>query len=311
MGKVVSMINWKGGVGKSTLTLHLGIGLQEKTNSRVLIVDLDPQCNLSFLALGVDSYVNKVYRKKTNTLKDVFHCYFNEIPLDVNDIVQEKLVNSSPGYIYTKVDTILSHQELVLIDLQLARSRKAGKDHKEETKYEVEKLSILASVLSQVKDNYDYVLLDCPPNVNIVTQNAFYASDYFVVPAIPDFLSTTGISLIVDYMENFNSSFAGMHSYAGLPPYVNTEFGGIIFNMVDEYGGRPKATHNETIQMVTSQHNGKVFDHYITDGDGISAAASVNLPVYSYDHLPRSRDNAKKQADYLERLVDEFLTRIN
>lgn len=253
MGKVVSMINCKGGVGKSTLTLHLGIGLQKKTKGRILIVDLDPQCNLSFLALGVDSYVNKVYRNNMNTLKDVFDCYFNDSPVEVNDIVQEKLVNSSPGRIYTKVDTILSHQELVLIDLQLARSRKAGKDHKEETRYEIEKLSILESLLSQVKDDYDYVLLDCPPNVNIVTQNAFYASDYFVVPAIPDFLSTTGISLIVDYMEKFNSSFAGMHSYAGLSkPYVNTEFGGIIFNMVDEYGGVPKATHNETIQMVSS-----------------------------------------------------------
>jgi chromosome partitioning protein len=311
MGKVVSMINWKGGVGKSTLTLHLGIGLQKKTKNRVLIVDLDPQCNLSFLAMGVDSYVKKVYKDNTSTLKDVFDCYFNDNPVDVNQIVQEKLVNSSPGYIYTMVDTILSHQELVLIDLQLARSKKAGKDHKEETRFEIEKLSILASLLSQVKDDYDYILLDCPPNVNIVTQNAFYASDYFVVPAIPDFLSTTGISLIVDYMEKFNSSFAGMHSYADLStPYVDTKFGGVIFNMVDEYGGGPKATHNETIQTVSSQHLGKVFDRYITDGDGISAAGSVNLPVYSFDHLPRSRDNAKKQSEYLELLVDEFITRI-
>ena len=74
---------------------------------------------------------------------------------------------------------ILSHQDLVLIDLQLARSRKSGKDFQEETRYEIEKLSILKSFVDKVKDDYEYVLIDCPPNVNIVTQNAFYASDYF------------------------------------------------------------------------------------------------------------------------------------
>src|SRR4051794_24596649 len=97
------MINWKGGVGKSTLTLHLGVGIQRKTKKRVLIVDLDPQCNLSFLALGVDSYVNKVYKKDTNTLKNVFDCYFNESTVNVDDIVQEKLVNSSPGFVIQKL----------------------------------------------------------------------------------------------------------------------------------------------------------------------------------------------------------------
>lgn len=206
---------------------------------------------------------------------------------------------------------ILSHQDLVLIDLQLARTRKAGKDHLEETRYEIEKLSILKSLLDHVKDDYEYVLLDCPPNVNIVTQNAFYASDYFVVPVLPDFLSTTGISLIVDYMEKFNASFKGMHNYAELSiPYVNTELGGIIFNMVDEYRGEPKATHLETMQIVSTQHADKTFDRYITDGDGISTTASVNLPVYSFNHLPRSRDNAQKQSNYFDLLIEEFIEKI-
>ncbi|QFF98034.1 chromosome partitioning protein [Psychrobacillus glaciei] len=311
MGKVVSLINWKGGVGKSTLTLHLGVGLQKKTNKRILIVDLDPQCNLSFLALGVDSYVNRVYKSETNTLKDVFDSYFNDGVFELTNIVQEKIVNDSPGRVFDHIDMILSHQDLILIDLQLARSRKSGKNHLEETRYEIEKLSILKSLLDQVKDDYEYVLLDCPPNVNIVTQNAFYASDYFVVPVLPDFLSTTGISLIVDYMQKFNASFAGMHNYAELStPYINTDFGGIIFNMVDEYRGEPKATHLETMHIVSTQHAGKTFDRYITDGDGISTAASVNLPVYSFNQLPRSRDNAQKQSKYFDLLIEEFIEKI-
>ncbi|EJD5584623.1 ParA family protein [Escherichia coli] len=72
MAKVISLINWKGGVGKSTLTLHLGVGLMRNSDEhpKVLLIDLDPQSNLSYLSLGVDDYVKYVYtNKKTNTKK--------------------------------------------------------------------------------------------------------------------------------------------------------------------------------------------------------------------------------------------------
>ncbi|MFC5604756.1 ParA family protein [Sporosarcina koreensis] len=311
MGKVISLINWKGGVGKSTLTLHLGVGLQKITNKRVLLVDLDPQCNLSFLALGVESYYESVYERGMATLKDVFDGYFNDKNVDGSSVTHEKLVNDSPSSAFDKIDMILSHQDLVLMDLILARSQKKGKDHKEVTRNEIEKLSILKTLLDQVKDDYEYVLLDCPPNVNTVTQNAFYASDYFVVPVKPDFLSTTGISLIVKYMDKFNADFERMHDYAEMPgPYVHTKFGGIIFNMVDEYKNEPKATHFETIQTVSAQHTGKTFDRYITNGDGIAVAASVNLPVYSFKYLSRSRDNAAKQSIYFSNLTEEFIGKL-
>ncbi|GGA46904.1 ParA family protein [Paenibacillus physcomitrellae] len=311
MPVVVSMINWKGGVGKTTLTLQIGIGLNKFHGKRVLLIDLDPQCNLSFLALGVESYVDKVYTKGTYSLKSVFDSYFSDTVIDAKSVIQDRVVNSKPGYVYTNVDMILSHQELVLLDLRLARSRKSGRDHKEETGFEIEKLAILKRVIDQVAGDYDYVLVDCPPNVNLVTQNAFYASDYFVVPAIPDFLSTTGISLIRDYMEKFNEDYRNMHRYAEYgEEYKDTKFGGIVFNMVDEYGGGPKRTHQETLTSIGAQHPGYVFEKYITDGDGISVAASVNLPIYAYEHLPRSNQNANKQSDYFENLINEFVTKI-
>ena len=61
MSKIVSMINWKGGVGKTTLTLHLAAGLASRHSKRVLLVDLDAQCNLSFLAIGASSYITHTY----------------------------------------------------------------------------------------------------------------------------------------------------------------------------------------------------------------------------------------------------------
>lgn len=311
MGKVVSVINWKGGVGKSTLTYHLGVGLAKFENKKILLIDLDPQCNLSFLALGVDKYVNQVYRNRVETLKNLFDSYFDDNEYNSANIIKNLLVNSSPGFVWSNVDMVLSHQDLVLVDLQLARTHKAGRDHKEETRNEIGKLSIIHNLLEEVKDDYDYILLDCPPNVNIVTQNAFYASDYYVIPAIPDFLSTTGISLIKDYMDNFNTSYKGMYEYSGMETtYNETQFGGILFNMVDEYNGGPKQTHQETITEVSTQHPGGVFTNYITDGDGISAAASVNLPVYSSEYLPRGNQNAQKQSAYLRNVVTEFISRI-
>lgn len=312
MPRVVSMINWKGGVGKTTMTLHLAAGIATRHTKRVLLIDLDAQCNLSFLAIGVSSYIAQAYKNNGPTLKNVFDNYFVHAPTSAANIILQKQVRARAGKVYNHVGIILSHQELTLLDMKLAREKRSGRDHREETKFEIEKLSVIKAIIDQVSADYDYVLLDCPPNVNLVTQNAFFASDYYVVPAIPDFLSTVGISLIKKYMDQFNSDYTSMWSYAGLPgAYVDTKFGGIIFNMVDEYGGGPKDGHNQIIQSTISQQGANaVFANYVTDGDGISAAAQMNLPIFAYSDLPRAHQNAEKQATYMGLVVDEFVTRI-
>lgn len=304
------MINWKGGVGKTTLTLHLAAGLAHR-GKKILMIDLDAQCNLSFLALGVDRYVNEVYTNGCTTLKNLFDCYFENETVCADDLIHQKLVRASPGKIFTKLDMILSHQDLVLLDLKLAKTQKAGRDHKETTRFEIEKIAVLHQILSEIREQYDYIFLDCPPNVNLVTQNAFFTSDYYIVPAIPDFLSTTGISLIDKFMQDFNADFRSMCEYAGIEEeYKETQFGGIIFNMVDEYRGAPKKTHQETISLIKKQFPGMVFENYLTDGDGIAAASSMNIPVYAHADLPRANPNGKKQAEYLNDIIDELITKI-
>jgi chromosome partitioning protein len=308
----VSLINWKGGVGKTTLTLHLAAGLASRHKKRVLLIDLDAQCNLSFLALGPGSYVNQVYRQGTETLKDVFDGYFQHTAVPANTVVLKKSVRARAGKVFTDVGIVLSHQELTLLDMKLARDKRSGRDHREETRFEIEKLSIIRSLINQVDGEYDYILLDCPPNVNLVTQNAFFASDYYLIPAIPDFLSTVGISLIRQYMDQFNTDFQSMCTYAGVTePYVDTKFAGIVFNLVDEYRGGPKAGHKEIFDSVKHEQGAaSVFTYFVTDGDGISAAAQMNIPVFAHADLPRSNKNAEKQASYLELVVDEFVSRV-
>lgn len=313
--EIISMINWKGGVGKSTLSLHLGVGLMRRkkgsSRPRVLLIDLDPQCNLSYLALGVNKYVDEVYNNGQITLKDIFDSYFEGKSISTSDAIISQPIIASPGRVWSNVDILPSHSDLVLVDMRLARERKSGTTHQEETKFELDKVSIIYNAIKQVENEYDYIILDCPPNINLVTQNSFFASNNYLIPAIPDFLSTVGISMIKSEMENLNKNFTGMISYSGAEiDYTDAELLGIIFNMVDEYGGGPKGTHEDTMENVNTQHDGLVFDAYITDGDGIAVAANNNMTVYSYDSLPKSKQNAEKQSDYLNEVVDELLSKI-
>lgn len=102
-----------------------------------------------------------------------------------------------------------------------------------------------------------------------------------------------------------------MIGYSGIDAtYADAELKGIIFNMVDEYGGGPKQTHDTTINLMKTQHPNLVFENYVTDGDGISTAADNNMTVYSYDHFPKAKANGQKQAEALERVTAEFISRV-
>jgi len=312
MAEVISMINWKGGVGKSTMSLHLGVGLMRHGADypKVLLIDLDPQSNLSYLALGIDGYIDHAYTKAKPTLKNVFDSYFEGKVFNTKDAIIKQPIVHSPGKIWKNVDLLPSHHELVLVDMRLAKERKSGNSFEEETRNELDKMAIISRAIAQIEDEYDYIILDCPPNINLVTQNSFFASKHYLVPAIPDFLSTVGISLIKDQMSILNKKFNSMIQYSESDlEYADTEMLGIVFNMVDEYGGGPKSTHAQTISDVSANNVGMVLGAYITDGDGISVASENNLTAFSYDYLPRAKDNARKQSGCFDRVCNEILSR--
>lgn len=308
MANIVSMINWKGGVGKTTLAYHIGIGLWKFLGKRTLVIDLDPQANLSFLAVGgANKYAQLAYKSGTSsTLLDLYNRYFDGKPFDFKSLIHEKATVSSAGYVWTGVDIVLSHQELILVDLKLARERRAAKDFREETKHELTKLSILATSISEVAENYDYVLLDCPPNINLTTQNALFASTHFVIPAKADFLSTVGISLIKKKMKELSADYANMWQIADPTfHYQGAKASGIIFNEIVERSSAPKQRQQEIIDAVKSQNPGDVFKNYLTEGGGISDSASENIPVYALNTA-----NAKKQSECLNGIVNEFAIKI-
>lgn len=312
--KVISVLNWKGGVGKTTLTHHLGTGLQELTQSdikqylhisrypRVLLIDLDAQCNLSISCLRDDKFENYVYVNNTPTIKDLIDLFLTQDKpgIEVNDYILHKLVRRADKYLYSNVDLLPAHQDLIFSDMNIAAYSKA--DFRSNLlNSDIYKFRILHRILQQVRKEYDFIFIDCPPNLNFITQNALYASDYFLVPTIPDKLSSYGIASIIHKVNSLNKTFA-----SACEDYTETKLAGIVANNVIDRGG-PKASQANILAALKTTYPDNLFECYLTYGDGIAIASAEGIPVYA---LGTSLGNASKQSLLLKNILKELLARL-
>lgn len=165
--KTIALVNQKGGVGKTTSTINLGVGLASQGN-KVLLVDGDPQHSLT-IGLGITDPDNLEHTLNTAMLAEIE----GETPK-----WEEGIIHHREG-----VDLLPANDELAGIELRLfsAMSRE----------------QVLKSVLSHVKDRYDYILIDGMPSLGIVTVNVLVAADSVIIPSEPDFLSTKGMNLLL------------------------------------------------------------------------------------------------------------------
>ena len=165
--KTIALVNQKGGVGKTTSTINLGVGLASQGN-KVLLVDGDPQHSLP-IGLGITDPDNLEHTLNTAMLAEIE----GETPK-----WEEGIIHHREG-----VDLLPANDELAGIELRLfsAMSRE----------------QVLKSVLSHVKDRYDYILIDGMPSLGIVTVNVLVAADSVIIPSEPDFLSTKGMNLLL------------------------------------------------------------------------------------------------------------------
>ena len=190
---VISVINYKGGVGKTTLTANIAGELAFRGYD-VLMIDLDPQASLTFSFIDPESWRNEVASVWTiknwfSTKKKYREKNFNKLiisPESVNDALDGR----------GKLDLISSHLELINVDLELA-TQLGGVDVQTIGEQYIKVYRRLKEGLGQIPDvAYDYVIIDCPPNFNIVTKSAIVACDYVLIPAKADYLSTMGIELL-------------------------------------------------------------------------------------------------------------------
>lgn len=162
--KIIAFANHKGGVGKTTTTASIG-SILAKYGYKVLIVDLDAQANLTSSITNTTDY-QSIYEILVN----------NEMP--------------RPLFVKENLDLIPSSQELALADLQLASV--------------ISREFILSRALSSVKDQYDFILMDCPPSLGLLTLNACSFANEIVIPLVAEVLPFKGLTMINEFIKNIH-----------------------------------------------------------------------------------------------------------
>lgn len=303
---IVSVINYKGGVGKTSLTSNLAAELAWN-GKRVLLIDLDAQASLTFSLITPNDWATHFADKKT--IKQWFDSYDTGSPINLASLVH------SPKHIKNrlqgngKIDLIASHLGLINVDLELA-TKLGGASLEQAKRNFIAVHRRLANGLETLNGEYDLVLIDCPPNFNIVTKTAIVASEYLLVPAMPDYLSTLGIDylirsvskLVKDYNDYANID-EGQHVDAIDPAVL-----GVVFSMIQEYSGGPVAAQRTYMSQVRSRSGLSVYSVYIKRNDSLFANAPENgVPVVLNAY---SNGSHQSVVDGLEAVTQEFRTQI-
>lgn len=284
---VVSLINLKGGVGKTTLCVNLAYGLAFFKNFRVLLVDLDPQANATQYLISQQTYRN-IYLGPAATKKTVVEVYKESRDGDLT--LQRRPISDPTQYIQRvysgkegSLDLLASKLELSLIGFLEGHGQQ-----NDQVRWFIE----------QVGENYDYVLIDCPPTVSRMLMAAFEASQSFLVPVKPEFLSTIGIPLLDQVLRNlYQEKIARRAAY--LTPELKPI--GIIYTMVN---GQLNMTRESMADLNAAAETlgYPVFENQISSSTKYTWSSRQSLPVFRSE--PRS-----KYAAEMALVVDEFVRR--
>jgi len=229
--KTIAFSNQKGGVGKTTSTINVGAGLCREGH-KVLLVDLDPQANLTY-SLRMSS---------------------NRLETSIYDVMK--------GQVEPR-ETIISHNGFDImpssIDLSGAEMEFANEPARE---------NILKNKLDPFYDEYDYILVDCPPNLGLLTLNAFTAVNEIFIVLQSEYLALHGLSKLMDVIQVVKER---------LNP--NIEITGIICTLFDSR----KNLNKEVVDHIQDYFGDKVFDTLIRDNVALAEAPSHHKTIFEYD----------------------------
>jgi chromosome partitioning protein len=290
MATVISFINFKGGVGKTTLCVEIAAMLAHKFNERVLIVDLDPQTNATLSLMTEDAWKNHADSK--GTLSNFFDACFNERHFDLKDILIKRPVRR-----INHLDVLPSHIELFGMDLKLAT--KFGHN-------DIQAKLFLRKALADMEDEYDYVFIDCPPNLYLATQNGLFSSNLYVIVALAEYLSTLGIAHI---QRSISSVFSGANDLLlslvqGKNRFASPKLLGILFNRV-RYISRGTSNENGIMSQIRGIYPSIVFDNFVPQSTQIADRPAIKEPIavsgYSSD---------VRYVEKLQSVAEEFYERV-
>lgn len=275
--KVTSIINMKGGVGKTTITINLAYYLAEKLNKKVLIIDFDPQANASSAYLEYEEYDKLLDDRKV----------ISEIFTDIDRIVGP-ITKRNPKLLTLKDLTTNVRNfdgggriDLVASELELSKVlERTGGGAIEER---------LELLLTDKKEAYDYILIDCSPTYSVLTNNSLRASNYILIPVKPDPFSARGIPLLLGKINQHNS----------LNKSKKVEVLGIVFNMINE-----DLKYMDKVKAQIMREHSNVFQNEILATENYSKGLLSNKMIFE--------TNARKSfTDNFSEFCDEFIRKSN
>ncbi len=194
MGYVIATANMKGGVGKTTLTVNLATCLVKNHGKRVLVLDLDSQISATLSLMSPLEFAKR--RKQKQTFRYLLDELINPDPnskVTIEDIIQTKICNL-PGLDLLPGDIDL-YDEFVVSEMLHQQSLALGEQDFEIIWNRFERV-LINNIIKPVRDQYDFILLDCAPGYNLLTRSGLAASDFYILPAKPEPLSVVGIQLL-------------------------------------------------------------------------------------------------------------------
>ena len=305
---IVAIINYKGGVGKTTVTANLAAELAFR-GQKVLVIDADAQASLTFSFVAPDEW-DKQY-KDSKTIKSWFDavCQGVEPESLTSFVITPSPVNHSVQKNGGRIDLICSHLGLINVDLELATLLRGSTLPQMKRSYiKVHgKLREAIAELAETSD-YDIVLIDCPPNFNIVTKNAIVASEKILIPAKPDYLSTLGIAYLQRSVNDLVRDFNEYVQIDSQTKQISPQILGVVFTMIQITSGEPIAAQKQYISQ-TRRLGVEVFNNYFRKNNTMFATAPQYRRPVVLNRYPEERKNDIVFG--IEQFVKEFKQSLN